>query len=178
MLTPEKGALTNCLQLAAGPTIALVDTALDFFPDAAEPDSNSDAYGDAVTAVAYYFTATSLLQGVSNFVWVPLANKYGRRPVYILSYSIYLACAVWLVFEESYNGFLAGRILMGVGSGAAETIGKPLHIFTLSASAPLPGNLLSGPRPLGLTLFQHPSASPISSFSMNEARSWPYTLPS
>ncbi|KAI6374364.1 hypothetical protein MCOR25_003153 [Pyricularia grisea] len=120
-------AMLMCNFLAAGPTIALVDTALDFFPDAAEPDSNSDAYGDAVTAVAYYFTATSLLQGVSNFVWVPLANKYGRRPVYILSYSIYLACAVWLVFEESYNGFLAGRILMGVGSGAAETI-APISI--------------------------------------------------
>lgn len=116
--------LTDNLQLAAGPTIALVETAVDFFPDAADPASNPDAFDDAVAAVAYYFTTTSLLQGISNFVWVPLANKYGRRPVYILSYTIYLACAVWLVFEESYNGFLAGRILMGVGAGAAETIGK------------------------------------------------------
>ncbi|ELQ42331.1 hypothetical protein OOU_Y34scaffold00215g15 [Pyricularia oryzae Y34] len=120
-------AMLMCNFLAAGPTIALVETAVDFFPDAADPASNPDAFDDAVAAVAYYFTTTSLLQGISNFVWVPLANKYGRRPVYILSYTIYLACAVWLVFEESYNGFLAGRILMGVGAGAAETI-APISI--------------------------------------------------
>ncbi|TLD25298.1 hypothetical protein PspLS_05444 [Pyricularia sp. CBS 133598] len=120
-------AMLMCNFLAAGPTIALVETAVDFFPDAADAVSNQDAFDDAVTAVAYYFTTTSLLQGVSNFVWVPLANKYGRRPVYILSYFIYLACAVWLVFEKSYNGFLAGRILMGVGAGAAETI-APISI--------------------------------------------------
>ncbi|TLS26026.1 hypothetical protein PpBr36_07726 [Pyricularia pennisetigena] len=119
-------AMLMCNFLAAGPTIALIDTAMDFFPDAADPD-NPDAFDNAVAAVSYYFTTTSLLQGISNFLWVPLANKYGRRPVYILSYAIYLACAVWLVFEQSYNGFLAGRILMGVGAGAAETI-APISI--------------------------------------------------
>jgi len=53
---------------------------------------------------------------------VPMANKFGRRPVYILSYAIYLACAIWLLFEYSYGGFLAGRLILGFGSGAAETI--------------------------------------------------------
>lgn len=32
--------------------------------------------------------------------------------------------AIWLCFERSYDGFLAGRIIMGFGAGAAETIGK------------------------------------------------------
>lgn len=84
--------------LAAGPSIAIVATALDFFPDST---TGGDAgFLDAVSKVAYFFTTTALLQGVGNFVWVPLASKYGRRPVYVASYAVYLACAVWLVFEK------------------------------------------------------------------------------
>ncbi|TGJ85875.1 hypothetical protein E0Z10_g2863 [Xylaria hypoxylon] len=60
--------------------------------------------------------------GLGNFLWVPLANKFGRRPVYIISYAIYLAAAVWLIFEKRFTGFLVGRILLGFGSGAAETL--------------------------------------------------------
>ncbi|KAI1279918.1 major facilitator superfamily domain-containing protein [Xylaria sp. FL0933] len=103
-----------CNFLAAGPTIAIVSTAKDFFPDS---DPN-----DSVSRVAYFFTSTALAQGTSNFVWVPLANKYGRRPVYIISYTIYLAAAVWLVFETRFAGFLVGRIILGLGSGAAEAL--------------------------------------------------------
>jgi MFS family permease len=65
-----------------------------------------------------------LMQGVGNFFWIPLANKYGRRPAYVASYVIYTACAIWLCFDKTFNGFLAGRIVMGFGAGAAETIGK------------------------------------------------------
>ncbi|KAH9999581.1 major facilitator superfamily domain-containing protein [Xylariaceae sp. FL0662B] len=67
------------------------------------------------------------MQGVGNFIWMPLANKFGRRPVYVTSYAIYFACAVWLVFETNYSRFLAGRILLGFGAGAAETT-APLTI--------------------------------------------------
>ncbi|KAK9421628.1 putative Major facilitator superfamily (MFS) profile domain-containing protein [Seiridium unicorne] len=107
-------AMLMCNFLAAGPTIAIVSTAMDFFPMAPVPT--------AISKVAYFFTTTALLQGVSNFVWVPLTNKFGRRPIYVTSYALYFACTVWLIFETSYGGFLAGRILIGIGAGAAETI--------------------------------------------------------
>jgi MFS family permease len=81
----------------------------------------------AIAQVAYFFTCTALVQGLGNFLWVPLANKYGRRPVYLASYAIYFASAIWLSFERSYVGFLIGRILIGFGSGAAETI-APISI--------------------------------------------------
>jgi len=51
-----------------------------------------------------------------------LASKYGRRPVYVASYAIYLASAIWAIFDTSFGGFLAARIVMGLGAGAAETI--------------------------------------------------------
>ena len=91
---------------------------MEFFPSAPV----EQAVPEAIAQTAYFFTTTALLQGTGNFLWMPLCNKYGRRPVYVASYLLYLACAVWLVFEKSYAGFLAGRILMGLGSGAAETV--------------------------------------------------------
>lgn len=112
-------AMAVCNFLAAGPAIAVPQTAMDFYPDAL---ANGTLYTSAIPKVAYFFTTTSLLQGMGNIFWVPAANKWGRRPVYILSYMIYFATAVWLIFEKSYAKFLAGRILMGFGSGAAETL--------------------------------------------------------
>ena len=112
-------AMAMCNFLAAGPSIALVNTAMDFFPDAVKDHS---LMSSAIPKVAYFFTTTSLLQGTGNLFWVPMANKWGRRPVYILSYTIYFATSVWLIFDKSYAGFLTARILMGLGAGAAETI--------------------------------------------------------
>lgn len=113
-----------CNFLAAGPAIAVPATAMDFYPNAL---ANGTLITSAIPKVAYFFTTTSLLQGVGNIVWVPAANKWGRRPVYILSYTIYFAMAIWLIFEKSYARFLIGRILMGFGSGAAETL-APISI--------------------------------------------------
>lgn len=105
--------------LAAGPSIAIVQTSLSFFPEAV---ANGTLTSSAIPKIAYFFTTTSLLLGVGCFFWVPIANKYGRRPVYLASYCVYFAVAVALIFVKSYPGFLAGRILMGFGAGVAETI--------------------------------------------------------
>lgn len=111
--------MAMCNFLAAGPSIAIVRTAIDFFPETAQSPTLMTY---AIPKVAYFFTSTSLLQGMGNLFWIPIANKWGRRPAYIASYVIYFATAVWLIFEKSYSGFLVGRILMGFGAGAAETL--------------------------------------------------------
>jgi MFS family permease len=108
-----------CNFLAAGPTIAIVETAMEFFPNS---KLNPNNLGPAINKTAYFFTTTALMQGTGNLIWMPLVNKYGRRPIYIISYTIYLACAIWASVTTGYGSFLASRILMGFGSGAAETM--------------------------------------------------------
>lgn len=78
-----------CNFLAAGPTIAIISTTGDFFKGA-NPASDIGYFNDSIAKVAYFFTTTSLMQGLGNFFWVPIANKYGRRPTYIFSYVIYI----------------------------------------------------------------------------------------
>lgn len=77
-----------CNFLAAGPTIAIVSTTMSFFPGA-NPMTDPAFFASSVGKVAYFFTSTALLQGVGNFFWVPVANKFGRRPTYVISYVIY-----------------------------------------------------------------------------------------
>lgn len=117
-------AMMICNFLAAGPTIAIVETAMEFFPNS---KLNPNNLGPAINKTAYFFTTTALMQGTGNLIWMPLVNKYGRRPIYIISYTIYLACAIWASVTTGYGSFLASRILMGFGSGAAETM-APLSI--------------------------------------------------
>jgi len=115
-------AMFMCNFLAAGPTIAIVPTAMDFFPSAAGPTLSG-----AISKTAFFFTTTALLQGIGNLFWMPVANKYGRRPVYIISFALYLATAFWLAFTKGYGSFLAARIVMGLAAGAAECL-APLSI--------------------------------------------------
>ncbi|KAK7701135.1 hypothetical protein SLS64_010467 [Diaporthe eres] len=105
-------AILMCNFLAAGPTVAIVKTTLDFYP-ASPPTVDPAGFSANVSKVAYFFSTTALLQGTGNFIW-----------------TLYLATAIWAILDHSYSGFLAARILMGFASGAAETI-APVTISDL-----------------------------------------------
>jgi MFS family permease len=98
------------------PTIAIVETAQEFFP-------NWKQMGlvPTISKTAYFFTTTALMQGTGNFIWMPLVNKYGRRPVY-LSHTLFISHA-----QSGLPVPIPTQILMGFGSGAAETM-APLSI--------------------------------------------------
>lgn len=107
--------------LAAGPTVAMVDITMDFF-DAPMEDLMAN-----ISKTAYFFTTAALLQGLGNLLWMPLIVKYGRRPVYVISFVLYTATAAWAGASTSYGSELAARIVMGFASGAAECL-APLTI--------------------------------------------------
>ena len=107
--------------LAAGPTVAIIQIAQDFFGD-----SNLGLDG-SIAKISYFFTSTALLQGMGNLVWMPIMIKYGRRPLYIFTFAMYTACAGWAGAPASYGSVLTARILMGFANGAAECL-APLTI--------------------------------------------------
>ncbi|KAF2812718.1 MFS transporter, partial [Mytilinidion resinicola] len=107
--------------LAAGPSVAIVSIAETFF---GPPGPNLPAH---ISTTAYLFTVASLCQGIGMLFWMPFIAKYGRRPVYIISFVLYTASAVWCGVAESYGVELAGRVILGLASGAGECLG-PLTI--------------------------------------------------
>lgn len=107
--------------LAAGPTVAIVNITNDFFHGPA-----SD-FASNIAKTSYFFTTSALLQGLGNLVWMPAIVKYGRRPVYVISFLLYTVTAAWAGASTSYGSELAARIWMGFSSGAAECL-APLTI--------------------------------------------------
>lgn len=82
-------AMVMCNFLAAGPTIAIVATAQDLFLN-----WKQTGLGDAIAKTAYFFNCTALFQGFGNLIWMPLINKYGRRPIYVIAFTIYFVTAL------------------------------------------------------------------------------------
>ena len=106
-----------CNFLAAGPTLAIAQTAMDFFPNWKETGLDGP-----IAKTAYFFNCTALFQGLGNLLWMPLINKYGRRAVYVAAFTLYTITAVWCAVATQYANFLVGRIFMGIAAGAGECL--------------------------------------------------------
>ena len=115
-----------CNFLAAGPTVSIVEITISF----TGVTPQEPGFASAIAKVAYFFTTTSLLQGTSNLFWMPLILKYGRRPMYLISFIGYFATILWAGFAKSYASELAARILIGFFTSAGECI-APLTISDL-----------------------------------------------
>lgn len=112
-----------CNFLAAGPSVAIVNIVIDYFGT----PPMSPGFSAAIAKTAYIFTTCALLQGMGNLFWMPLIIKYGRRPIYIISFAGYTACAIWAGVAKTYESELAARIFLGFFAGSGECI-APLTI--------------------------------------------------
>ncbi|KAJ5641161.1 hypothetical protein N7528_000786 [Penicillium herquei] len=118
-------AMVLCNFLAAGPTLAIIQTAEDFFPNWEETGLSGP-----IAKTAYFFNCTALFQGLGNLIWMPFINKYGRRAAYVTSFTLYTITAIWCAVATQYANFLVARIVMGFASGAAECL-APITIADL-----------------------------------------------
>jgi MFS family permease len=105
-----------CNFMAAGPTVAMVEIATDFKQD------GDTTMTDWISRAAYFFNNSALLQGVSCLFWVPLLNKYGRRPVYIIAYILYFFMILGAGLSKTYAAELTTRTILGIGAGAGECL--------------------------------------------------------
>lgn len=105
-----------CNFMAAGPTVAMVQVAQDF------SEGGNTNLSDWIARAAYFFNNSALLQGVSTLFWVPLLNKYGRRPVYLASLVLYFFMILGAGLARTYAGELTTRTILGFGAGAGECL--------------------------------------------------------
>lgn len=60
-----------------------------------------------------------------------LADAYGRKPLLIIAAILFSLCALGTGIIETFNGFIAWRIIGGIGIGIASTI-SPLYIAEIA----------------------------------------------
>ncbi|OHF03022.1 major facilitator superfamily transporter [Colletotrichum orchidophilum] len=81
-----------------------------------------------VTTDAINLTITSylILQGVSPTLWSSIGDSTGRRPLYLIALTIYLASCIGLALSYNYPAVVALRAIQAIGSASTTAIGASL----------------------------------------------------
>jgi MFS family permease len=104
---------------SAASTVAIVQMAIDF-----------TGLPPNISRTALFFSVSFLFLGSGMFVWNPLLTKFGKRPVYLVSFSFFFLATVWSALATSYGSQMASRVFIGFMGGAAECL-APLTITDL-----------------------------------------------
>jgi len=94
-----------------------IDIMLPALPDISREFALANDNDRQLVVVAYV-----ALFGVSQLVYGPLADSFGRRSVLIYALGIYIAGTVLCVLAPSFELFLAARAMQGVGAAATRVI--------------------------------------------------------
>ena len=94
-----------------------IDIMLPALPDIGRAFELTNANDRQLVVVCYV-----ALFGVSQLVYGPLADAYGRRSVLIYALGLYIAGSVLCVLAPNFELFLAARALQGMGAAATRVI--------------------------------------------------------
>ena len=113
---------------------------------------DSAVISGAVNGIRDYFQMTDWQLGFSvgcvifgamfgNMVAGPLAERFGRKPILIITSILFTISAIWSALAGSYETFVTARIIGGIGVGGAILI-APIYIAEI-APPKLRGSLVS-----------------------------------
>ncbi|KAJ6789123.1 hypothetical protein PWT90_08321 [Aphanocladium album] len=84
----------------------------------------AEAYHRSVGDINLTVTLYQVMQAVSPLFFGDLSDQIGRRPVYMITFVIYLAANIALALQNSYGALLFLRALQSTGSSATVAIGN------------------------------------------------------
>ncbi|KAJ5805815.1 uncharacterized protein N7503_003417 [Penicillium pulvis] len=131
--------------------------------DGASPASGfnvqANDFGVPVADMLESIGTQSIMLGIGLFIWVPLSNRYGRKPIYLISAITAMMGSLGCALANSLGGFIAGRMVNGFGcSGPMSLVsltvkdlffvherGQKMGLWTLFFGiSPYIGSLLDG----------------------------------
>jgi multidrug resistance protein len=83
----------------------------------------AEAYNVSVGKINLTITTYMILQGLAPSVIGNFGDSTGRRPAYIVSFTIYLAANIGLATQKSYAALLVLRCLQSMGSSGTIALG-------------------------------------------------------
>lgn len=78
----------------------------------------------------------ALVLGLFNFFWVPLANYFGKRPIFVLSLLLFFVCNIWGAMAKGFESLLWSNIIAAFAGSSSEALGAAI----VNVSSPLPGS--------------------------------------
>ncbi|RYF39292.1 MAG: Bcr/CflA family efflux MFS transporter [Comamonadaceae bacterium] len=79
----------------------------------------TEGFGAPVSQAQLTLTTLLLAFGISQLVWGPLSDRFGRRPILLLGLAAYTLASIGCAFSSSMLQLIAWRTLQGVAMGAA-----------------------------------------------------------
>ncbi len=91
-------------------------------------------------------TALLLAFGLSQLIWGPLSDRFGRRPILLIGLSVYVLAAVASSFARSMDTLIALRTAQGAAMGAAVMCARAVvrDLYTPAQGARVMSKGLSG----------------------------------
>ena len=86
----------------------------------------TEGFGAAVSQAQLTLTALLMAFGVSQLIWGPLSDRFGRRPILLVGLAAYVAAAVASTLAPSMAALIACRAVQGAAMGAAVMCGRAI----------------------------------------------------
>lgn len=116
-------------------------------------------------------TALLLAFGVSQLVWGPLSDRFGRRPILLIGLSAYVLAAVGSALAPSMTALIVWRTVQGAAMGAAVMCARAI-VRDLYAPVQGAGVMSKGLSGLGVIAFL---SAPLGGL-MTEVFNWRFAL--
>lgn len=79
----------------------------------------TEGFGASMPQAQLTLTALLLAFGMSQMVWGPLSDRFGRRPILLVGMVIYVVASIGSTFSPSMEHLIGWRIAQGIALGAA-----------------------------------------------------------
>jgi MFS transporter, DHA1 family, multidrug resistance protein len=110
------------LTLLLSMCMAIVALAIDVVLPALGAIRSEFGLSEGSTQAAAVVTAFLLGFALSQIVWGPLSDRFGRKPVMYAGFAIYIAAAVAAALAPSLWFLLVARFVWGVGTGGPRVV--------------------------------------------------------
>lgn len=127
--------------------------------------------GGTMAQAQLTLTALLLAFGISQLVWGPLSDRFGRRPILLIGLSFYVVAAVGCLVAPSIDALIIWRTVQGIAMGAAVMGARAIlrDLYAPVQAAKVMSKALSG---LGvIALFSAPMGG-----LLTEAFNWRFAL--
>ncbi|MEN9888736.1 MAG: Bicyclomycin resistance protein [Pseudomonadota bacterium] len=105
-----------------------------------------DSLAASMGQIQLTLTALLLAFGLSQLVWGPLSDRFGRRPILLVGMSAYVLASIGCVLAPSVEALIATRAVQGAAMGAAVMAARAIvrDLFQPHEGAQVMSQALSG----------------------------------